>query len=866
MKRKLFGLLSLAVAASMLLAACAPAAPTAAPQVEEPTQAAEATAAPAEETVAPAEPTTAPEPAEAPKSDRKGAWLDKVIFSAIPEVGPAVEQLKAGAIDMWANTSEDAIVFEDVKSDPNLKYAQSFGSSDQLLFNTTACTDPKKFNPFSVAKIREAMNWATDRNYIAQEIMGGLGAPKYTAITTVFADYARFADTFAAIETKYAYNMEKAQEVVAAEMEAAGFTKNADGKWEKDGAPATVIGLIRVEDERKEIGNYFANQLEALGFTVERQEKTSKEAAPIWQSDDPANCSFNFYTAGWIAQVISRDETNMFIQYNTGQLQNLPVMNNYQPSERLLDLSTRLFATDYSSMDERAEMFIEALNLSMEESWWGVWIADAISFSPYSASVVGPYDLASGFSSSQLFPFTVRKEGQEGGELHIAHQNIMGSPYNPIAGGNWNYDGMIQHFAMDWGLVYNPYTGLTMPKLVQKAEVVAQEGLPIANNSEDWLTLSFEKEITVPEDAWADWDPVAQKFITVKEKFPEGVTSKTKTVVIYRPELWDTTWHDGSKMSIADFVFHMITTFDGGKKDSKAYDASLEPGLESFLSHFKGVRITSTDPLTIETYDDQYSLDAELTLSDWYPGRYIPATSTNGMQPWHGLTPAYMAEENGELSFSTDKAGEKKIEWTSFIAGPSLEVQAKYLDQAIADKYIPFAPTMSEYLTADEAVARYENLKKFYQAHNHIFIGTGAYYVDQVFPVEGSIVLARYPEYIFPADEFAGIAEPKMIEGEVTGPLSIKAGEEATFDVAVTNNGEAYPAAEIEKVSFILFDANKEVVGKGEATLVADGQYQVVLPADLTSKLEAGGSKVLVAISSAVVSIPAFVNYEFVVE
>lgn len=35
-----------------------------------------------------------------------------------------------------------------------------------------------------------------------------------------------------------------------------------DGKWTFNGEPITLIGLIRIEDTRKEIGNYFANQLE----------------------------------------------------------------------------------------------------------------------------------------------------------------------------------------------------------------------------------------------------------------------------------------------------------------------------------------------------------------------------------------------------------------------------------------------------------------------------------------------------------------------------------------------------------------------------------------------------------------------------
>jgi peptide/nickel transport system substrate-binding protein len=41
----------------------------------------------------------------------------------------------------------------------------------------------RRLNPFGVREIREAMNWLLDRDYIVQEIMGGLAIPKYFPIT-----------------------------------------------------------------------------------------------------------------------------------------------------------------------------------------------------------------------------------------------------------------------------------------------------------------------------------------------------------------------------------------------------------------------------------------------------------------------------------------------------------------------------------------------------------------------------------------------------------------------------------------------------------------------------------------------------------
>ena len=874
MKGKLFPLLSLIIIASMLLSACGGQTPTTAPQeTQAPVQ--EATDEPVsevpaedpatnEETEGPAEGPTAEETSE-PAAEHKGGWLDRIIFSAISEVGPAVEQLKAGAIDMYAVSSEDASIFEDVKASSDLAYSTSYGSNNQMLFNTTACADTSAFNPFTLAEVREAMNWAIDRTYISEEIMDGLAQPKFSPFTGAFPDYSRYADLFNSLEMKYAYDLEKAREAVTAAMTGAG-AELVSGKWQMNGSPVEVIVLIRTEDSRKEIGNYFANQLEDLGFTVERQEKVRTEASPIWAESDPADCKWHVYTSGWISQNITRDEGANFVQFNTGKMQNLPVFNNFTPSEELMEVSDRLFTNDFSSMEERRELFTEALDLSMKESWWGVWVTDNTGFSPYDPErVTGAYDLASGFGSSQLFPFTIRIPEAEGGEVKIAQSGILVEAWNPIAGSNWTDDGMVQRFTYDWGAVSDPYTGLILPKLVEKAELTAVEGLPIEKSS-DWIDLAFTDEIQVPGDAWADWDAENQRWITVEEKYPEGITAKTRSVVYYTPALWDTTWHDGSNMSIADFVMYMILTFDLGKEASPVYDEVMAPGVETLLTHLKGVKIVSTDPLVIETYDDTYTLDAENTIATWYPDRYIPASAPLGMISWHGLVPALLAEENGELAFSADKAGALEIERTSMISGPSLEVQAKYLDQALADQYIPYAATMSEYLTPEEAAARYENLKNYYNERKHMWLGTGPYYVEQVYPVEQTITLVPYEDYIFDVNQWSSFSEPKLADAVVEGPISIAAGDEATFDVSIFFGDEPYPAGEIDSVSYMLYDAEKNLVETGEAVAVADGLYQIVLTADQTSALTSGASRLVAAVTSQVVSIPAFAEYEFMVQ
>jgi peptide/nickel transport system substrate-binding protein len=865
MSLKLMKVLSILVVLSLFLVACNGAAQST--EIPQNTNPPANTIAPESPTSAPAAAPTQPVVVEQPKTSRLGGWLDKIIFSAIPDAEPAVAQIQAGAIDLYSAAIDKADVYEKVLADPSLSSAKVYGSSNQILFNTVQCTDTNLLNPFTDMKIREAMNWAIDRNYVVQEIFGGLAKAKYTPFTTAFPDYARYADIFGAVETKYAYDLEKAKAVVNAQMPTLGATMGADGKWQYKGKPVVVIGLIRTEDKRKEIGNYFANQMELLGFTVDRQEKIRVEAAPIWQGD-PLPCTFNYYTAGWISPQIYRDEGLNFDQYNTGKLTQITVMNAYQPSAVLLKMSDDLYTNNFKSMDERRELFSKAVPMSMEESWWGVWVNDSIAFEAFSNKVEGASDLAAGFGS-QLFPFTIRKIGNEGGEVKIANSALLVDAWNPVAGSNWVDDNIVRGMTVDYGIVYNPYTGLIMPKLVQKSEVLAEEGLPIAEPQSDWTTLNFAKEIVVPDDAWVDWDATNQKFITAAEKHAADPawtqTAKIKNTVVYIPELWKTTWHDGSSFTPADFVFGLIMHFDPGKAESKIYDEDMGSSLATFLNHFKGVRIVSTDPLTIETYDDQYQLDAENNAKDWFPNYYTLTSYAGGMMAWHNLAPAIQGEADGKMAFTKNKSTLKEVDYTSQISGPTLDVQMAYVDQYIADKYIPFAPTMGAYVTADEAVARYNNLKAFYAAHKHMVIGTGPYIIDQVFPVEGSITVVRNENYLFPADQFAGFSSPEMMTLAVEGPAAVFAGEVATFDVSLKFGDQPYPVKSVDSISYTLFNSNGESIYTGKVDFVADGQYSITLSTEVTAQLTEGTSKLSVAAASKTVSLPAFETVEFVV-
>lgn len=868
-RNRLMSFFGLLIIFSMVLAACAPAATPTAEPVEpkpaEPTAApAEPTAKPAEPTAAPAEPTAVPEPTAEPRTTRKGGWLDSITMVAV-SADSVVTQLSAGAIDVYAATLGRA---EDFKSaqEAALSTVQTYGGTYELTFNpygggeNGAVFDAStgKLNPFAVPAIRSAMNMLVDRNYIVQEIYGGLAAPKFFPITAAFPDYANVVDVARKLEAEYAFNPDKANEIITAEMEKLGATK-VDGKWTFNGEPVTIIFIIRNDGDgtRLPIGDYVSAQLESIGFTVDRQYKTSSEASPIWIRGNPGDGLWHVYTGGWITVAVARDQGSNFQFYYTTKGLGQPLWQAYKPTAEFEALADKLAANDFTTLDERRELFAQALELGMQDSV-RVWLVDQKAFSPFSPKVEVTSDLAGGIQGAQLQAFTLRLAGQEGGDVKYAMSDVLTEPWNPVGGSNWVYDTAPKRFINDYGVVSDPFTGLAWPQRIESAEVTVKEGLPVGVTL-DWVKLNFAPTIEVPADAIVDWNAETQTFITAGEKFTQTVTANVKSVVTYPADFFQTvTWHDGSPFSVADFMMYWIMQFDPAKEQSAIYDEAVVPNLEFFLENFRGFRVISTDPFVFEYYTNAYNLDAELNVvTSWPEYGY-------GNGAWHMIAIGNLADGAGELAYTADKADAKQVEWMSFIDGPSLEILKKYLDQAAAEKYVPYAATLGMYITADEAVARYENLLKWYGEHNHFWVGTGPYYLDKVFSTEKTITLKHNPNHPDLADKWAQFTAPKLAEVELDGEGRVTIGQEASFDVYVEYKGEAYPANEIKEVKYLLFDAKNQLVATGLAELDSDGLYVVKLSAEVTAKLEAGSNKLEVAVVPLLVSIPTFQAFEFV--
>jgi peptide/nickel transport system substrate-binding protein len=784
-------------------------------------------------------------------ADRRGALVDQVVFTQEADLGKVAELIESGSHHLFAQGVSNVTVFRRIRDSLAIQYSSAFGSSAELTLNPAGPRfNDGRINPFHVPAIREALNWLVDRRHVAEELYGGLAVPRFLPINTVFPDYARLADVARTLEIRYQHDPARARAVIRAEMERLGATLER-GVWVHEGQPVRLSILIRTDDQRRRIGDYLGNLLEAEGFPVERLYRAADEASRIWIAGDPAAGRWHLYTGGWVSVLVNRDLSDNFAYYYTPLGRPEPLWQAYRPDPELQTLAERLQRADHKTWDERQAMMSRALELAMADSV-RVWLVDVVNALPRAANVELTADLAGGYGGSELWAYTLRFTDRPGGSVVIGLPTLLAEPWNPVAGSNWIFDRMITRGLSDAVLLPDPYTGLFWPQRIAAAEVAVQEDVPVIR-SLDWLTLVREPEITVPGDTWIDWDSAAARWISVAEQYPDGLTARARVTVRYEDDFLEQRWHDGTQVSLADLLAPWMLSFERAKPESPLFDPAHELVFNVFRQHFKGLRIVSVAPLIVEVFGDQIYPDAETMVRSRAPG----------MSPWHVLTLGIQAERQGELAFSSAKADQNRIDWMSYIAGPSLPILERHLNESRASGFVPFANALAPYLRADEAAQRYQALSDWYGARRHLWVDKGPFYLHSVHPVERSVVLRRFEAFPDRADKWLRFDRPRIPALDLDGPMIVRQGEAPAFSLCITFDDQPYPEDDIEQARYLLFDGRGQLRLEGDAEPVGTGCWSIRLDAEQIAALGTGANTLEIAVTSIHVSLPAFATHAF---
>lgn len=779
-----------------------------------------------------------------------GPWVDEVVWIKEGDYAKAIDMISKGDLHaFFTAVRADPKLAERIKSDPNLAYKYAFGLYFDITFNPVGPEfKDGNINPFSNPRIREAMNWLIDRNYIVDEIMFGFAKPKWLPLVSAFPDYAKLADTVKVLEAKYSYNPELAKTVIFEELAKMGC-EYKDGKWFYKGKPVVIKVLIRTEDQRRQIGDYVADQLEKLGFATERMYKTSREAAPIWLRGNPADGLWHVYTGGWITTAVSRDDADVWAYFYTPLGSTSPLWQAYKPDPIFYEVAAKLWNSEFKTIEERQELMAKAAELAMKDSV-RIWLVDQIVPFVHRRDVTLAADLSGGFATV-LWARTVRFIDKVGGTFRAGNLEVIVDPWNPVAGTNWLYDAVIIRATLGYAFVISPYTGLPLPERAINATVYVGKEVSTTASS-DWLTLKFVDTVEVPEDAWWGYDTKAGKVVTAGEA--KVKYAKVRVVVNYGDVLGKIKYHDGTTMTRADWEALWPLTFCRVDPDSPLYDAAAVSGFNEWRKLFMGWRILSTSPLIVEWYGNYTHPEAEFIVT------YFAGWPN---MPWHVTALGIRAEEKNLLAFSSSKADKMKVEWMNYIGGPSLKIMEETLREMIETGYIPFKEFASRYMTPEDAKARYQALLNWFREHNHFWVGDGPFYLDRVDILAPTAVLKANRNYPDKADRWAWLAEPPVPEVKIEVPEHVVPGLPAEITVRVSYKGQPYPAKSIEFIKFLVLDATGNVLGKGEATAVSDGVFKIPVPAEVTGRMTPGAYKVMTFTLSKYVAMPVTTEASF---
>jgi peptide/nickel transport system substrate-binding protein len=816
-------------------------------------------------------------------SARQGSFLDKLTFIEEQDQVASLNRFLAGEIDMHGYQVTGGAV--QILIDNNIPYELAFAGYRGILYNIPNYFDDGRFNPLGDPIIDQATQKLMDRDYMCQEFLFGNAIPMYSPVLPSSPTGTQIIVETTKTKLAFAFDEATALQMINDRMLELGFSKNAAGHWVQAGfGEIEIVGTIRVSDERWQMGDYFCDQLEKAGFVTRRIYGSSGDLWNYWGGTLPGEGTWNFYTEGWGSGAIDLQSVWAWAQMYTDMAAGGPPYDQMTEEWCTEEFGPDFYSSaqgilqgTYATVEERLQYFATC-EAAMRENPTHFWSWNNASAYMYPEGISVVHDLAAGNFLHQFVGHTLRYVDADGapimgGAMVVSNQSFLTNAINPIDGSNWTYDLMFMRPTMDSGCLIHPHTGVPMAHFLKHAKVEVVEGSPVGifpvTVEDGWCELHFVPSITVPGDAWADWDAVNQVFLTVDEVYPGGVTdAKSKVTLEYQPFVTNGTlkWHDGSPFSFADVVMCLIVgfPFDRAKPESEIYDDTQVAAYEAGMDAFRGVKFLSQNPIIAECYSTGISLYAEL-MANGRDALVWPTSGEAGTQPaWHQIALAYKVEAQGLGAMGQGKAAELGIDWMNFVDGPQLQYLLTELTTARMTNFVPYWPTMQNYLTTAEIVQRYQNLEEFAAKYNHLWIGTGPMILTQVDPLASITVLENNPDYVYEAGHYLGrgfdtVAIPEVA---VSGPSTISIGAEAVFNVAITLEGEAYAADLISEIVYLLVDAAGNVYD-GDGVVTGDGAGNVTLSGAITGALGTGANQLTVVVVSKTVAFPGQVTVTF---
>ncbi len=659
-------------------------------------------------------------------------------------------------------------------------------------------------NPLAFRQIRFALNYLVDRKFIADHIYNGYAIPMYTFLAPADPTYTIIADIVA--KYKFEYNPALAEQMITSVLEAVGAYKIGD-KWYYADQPIKLTFIIRIEDERHEIGLLLANELERIGFTIEKQEVTFAIAIRKVYLTNPADFEWHIYTEGWGKGALDRWDMGTINQFGAPWFGWLPGWAdpeywNYK-NETIDELGQKIYFGKFNSFDEYVELYRQATELIIQESV-RVWVATIQNIYPARAEVKGvTVDLGAGFRSL-YFTREVYIPGSDTVKVGHRWAWTATSVWNPFGGFDDVYSVDPMRATYDYMMWFHPFNGEPIPF---RADFEVETAGPTGT-------------LEVPADA-VTWDAVNDQWVAVGS----GVTATSK-VTFDMSKYIGTKWHHGVEITWADVLASWVTSYEIAYDPEKSQlESSIAGPLAPYMDTIKAIRILP-DQNKIEIYVDYWHFDPNYIASYAFFGMSNPAELQ--------YVQFYLAFETKTYALSETRAESEQIPWLSLII-PEHVADIKAAAQAVMTQFPAnwFTIGTQSFMTETEWVERLNALISWIDTYGLAWISNGPFKLVYMNTDEQKLILEAFrdPTYPFsPGDWYFG--EPvltKIISVEAV--TTVAPGDPIPINVTVSGLPPLH-------VKFILKDpATGNILVTGEAEEIGDGLFRAVIPGEITAGL-----------------------------
>lgn len=665
-----------------------------------------------------------------------GSYVDSVTFIKQTGEAAAINGLINNDMDMYYHPISNTGA-EQVRDAGHDVYTSVGGTVYSIYVNPT--DDPSEgFNPFSLQGARYALNYMFDRDGIVDNLLGS-GSTLLSPITPQQRDYLLVYKSMESLGISY--DLDEADRLFEEALEAAGASKQ-QGVWYYDGQRLDVKVFIRNDDPiRYEIGQDLADNLEGVGFVVDRIYGDLFDTYDAVYGSDPADQGWHLYTEGWGGFSPFSTAESLLASYYAPWAENLPGGDDdetwtYQ-NEMLDALTSDLYYAKYNTQLERAMLVSHANTAGILESV-RVFLATADLSHAVRDGVTGVVNAPGGGIDNK---YTILNAQLPDGDLNldVGVLHVAQSSWNPVGGLSDSYSQHAWTLLRDGAYLVNPHNA----DLVDSRNVFVS--VEAAAGPDEKLVIS---------DGAVIWDPNSDSWVA-----PDVMQATSKVVI----DLRLSNWHHGIPMDVDDLLYLVYYSLE-----------NPEPGQRQDLV---AVRVVDVD--TIEVYIDYWDEDHDeiAARAGMWPSL-----------PWEIHAAMVAVVDAGDAYWTSSAANLHNSSWLDMLdAGDAYKIWAQLNTFMSDDNHI------QEFLYTDaDEDARYAAATQWIDDKNHAVIGNGAFYLDTyTYDSNGAITdmtLQRFDDSSYPFEQghWEFLTTSEQLAGTITiGSLASESGNAIRYGAEI---------------------------------------------------------------------------------